>query len=98
VANPYPTHDRLRAADPFYDNHWRDPETLDIGREDNPHISSSLGTHFCLGAPLARVELEIAFATLARRFRSIRIVNDEPPRQPSLVFRGVTSLEAEVAV
>lgn len=97
MANPYP-YDRLRAAGPFYDNHWRDPETLDIGREDNPDISFGLGTHFCLGAPLARVELEIAFATLARRFRSIRIVNDEPTRQPSLVFRGVTSFEAEVAV
>jgi unspecific monooxygenase len=73
-----------------------EPATLDITREDNAHISFGLGTHFRLGAPLARVELEIAFAALARRFRSIRLVDDEPSRQPSLVFRGVTSLEVEV--
>ena len=72
------------------------PERLDLAREENPHISFGLGTHFCLGAPLARVELEVAFATLARRFTSIRLVEPEPPRQPSLVFRGVQSMEVEV--
>ena len=74
---------------------FRAPETLDITREENPHISFGLGTHFCLGAPLARVELEVAFASLARRFSAIRLVEDEPPRQPSLVFRGVQELAIE---
>ena len=71
------------------------PEKLDITREQNPHISFGLGTHFCLGAPLARVELEVAFAALARRFSAIRLVDAEPPRQPSLVFRGVQDLHIE---
>ena len=75
---------------------FADPEQLDLSRETNPHVAFGLGTHFCLGAPLARVELEAAFATLGRRFRQIRIVGDEPPRRPSLVFRGVTSLELAV--
>jgi len=74
------------------------PEALDVTRRENPHISFGLGTHFCLGAPLARVELEVAFAALARRFSSIRLVDAEPPRQPSLVFRGVLSMEVEVTV
>lgn len=71
------------------------PEVLDITREPNRHISFGLGTHFCLGAPLARVELEVAFAALARRFTAIRLVDAEPPRQPSLVFRGVQELAIE---
>jgi unspecific monooxygenase len=70
------------------------PEALAIDREPNPHVSFGLGTHFCLGAPLARVELEVAFATLAKRLQALRLVA-EPPRQPSLVFRGVTTLEVE---
>jgi cytochrome P450 len=70
------------------------PEALAIERAPNPHVSFGLGTHFCLGAPLARVELEVAFARLADRFRSLRLVA-EPSRQPSLVFRGVTTLEVE---
>jgi cytochrome P450 len=43
---------------------------------------------------LARVGLEVAFATLAKRLQALRLVA-EPPRQPSLVFRGVTTLEVE---
>lgn len=80
-------------AEVFYD-----PDALMLNRETNPHVSFGLGTHFCLGAPLARVELEVAFSVLARRFRTLTPVEDEPPRQPSLVFRGVTALEVEFSL
>lgn len=77
------------------DGVFESPESLKIDRQDNPHVSFGLGTHFCLGAPLARVELQVAFAALARRFSGLRLVVDEPPRQPSLVFRGVAELAIE---
>ena len=43
------------------------PEQLDLGRQDNPHVTFGAGIHFCLGAPLARMELEVSYATLLRR-------------------------------
>ena len=69
-----------------------DPERLDLGRFENPHVAFGLGTHHCLGAPLARLEVEVAVTVAARRLAVIKPVVDEPPRVPSLVFRGVTSL------
>ena len=69
-----------------------DPEHLDLGRFENPHVAFGLGTHHCLGAPLARLEVEVAVTVAARRLTVIEPVVDEPPRVPSLVFRGVTSL------
>lgn len=69
-----------------------DPDRIDPARTDNPHVSFGLGTHFCLGAPLARVELEEVFGALTRRFASLSPAVAEPPRTPSLVFRGVDRL------
>ena len=43
------------------------PDDLDVGRDPNPHVSFGAGVHFCLGAPLARLELETSFATVLRR-------------------------------
>ena len=47
------------------------PQIVDIGRIPNPHLAFGAGIHFCLGAPLARLELQIAFATLLRRFPNL---------------------------
>ena len=71
---------------------FTEPETLDPGRTENPHVSFGLGTHFCLGAPLARVELEEALGVLVRRVDSVESIEAEPPRTASLVFRGVDQL------
>ena len=71
---------------------FTEPETLDPGRTENPHVSFGLGTHFCLGAPLARVELEEALGVLVRRVDSVESIDAEPPRTASLVFRGVDQL------
>src|SRR5690606_17492672 len=49
------------------------PNTFDITRADNPHISFGGGVHYCLGAPLARLELQIAIRTLIERFPTLRL-------------------------
>lgn len=74
-----------------------DPDTLDVARMPNPHVSFGAGTHFCLGAALARVEIEEALAALTARFNELHVDEQEPPRLASLVFRGVTSLQVHAA-
>lgn len=68
------------------------PDSLDISRADNPHIAFSLGVHYCLGAPLARMELQIAFATLLRRFPEIALAQ-QPHYRDSVVIRGLEALQ-----
>jgi pimeloyl-[acyl-carrier protein] synthase len=50
-----------------------DPDRLDLSREPNRHVAFGLGVHYCLGAPLARIEAQIAFAAILRRFPQIRL-------------------------
>jgi cytochrome P450 len=67
------------------------PETLDVGRTDNPHISFGAGIHFCIGAPLARVELQASFGALLDRTSSLEL-GGEPVRRPEFVIRGLAEL------
>jgi len=67
------------------------PDMLDITRTENPHITFSQGIHFCLGAPLARMELQIALATLLRRVPSMRL-EYVPQYRDSYVIRGLQDL------
>jgi cytochrome P450 len=67
------------------------PETLDVGRTENPHISFGAGVHFCIGAPLARVELQATFGALLDRTSSIEL-EGEPVRRPEFVIRGLAEL------
>jgi len=62
----------LRAAntDPAQ---FAEPGRFVVAREDNPHLAFGHGPHFCLGAPLARVELQVVFGTLFRRFPTLRL-------------------------
>ena len=69
-----------------------DPERFDIGRAQNPHMTFGHGIHFCLGAPLARLESEIAAMRLAERLPQIRLKGGEPEWHDSLILRGVKSL------
>jgi cytochrome P450 PksS len=55
------------------ENQFKDPETLDLGREPNKHVSFGMGIHYCLGAPLARLEGQIALQTLVNRFPNLRL-------------------------
>jgi cytochrome P450 len=67
------------------------PDRLDLGRDPNPHLSFGAGTHYCIGAPLGRLELELSFGTLLRRLP--RMVPAEDPRwKPTYVLRGLEAL------
>ncbi len=69
-----------------------DPDRLDITRTDNRHIAFGLGIHFCLGAPLARVEGQIAINTLLRRLPRLALATERPVFRQSLTLRGLESL------
>jgi cytochrome P450 len=69
-----------------------DPERFDIGRTVNPHVTFGHGIHFCLGAPLARLEAQIAGRRLTERVPRIRLSGAEPEWHDSLILRGVKSL------
>jgi len=69
------------------------PESFDIGREKNPHLAFGFGTHYCIGANLARLEARVAIgALLARTQRFERRGDELLPLHPSPVFRAVTQL------
>ncbi|MFF3391053.1 cytochrome P450 [Streptomyces sp. NPDC002669] len=74
---------------------FTDPDTLDLARRDNPHITFGAGIHFCLGAPLARVELAASFGELLRRAPGMRLVA-EPEWNPGYVIRGLKELRVEL--
>ena len=72
-----------------------DPDNFDICRAPNKHLAFGKGRHFCLGAPLARLELEIIFNTLLARMPNIRLAQQDQEYHPGLVFRGLKSLRLE---
>jgi cytochrome P450 len=74
---------------------FADPSTLDIRRAENPHLSFGAGIHFCLGAPLARIELVESFGAVLRRAPGLRLVR-EPEWKPGYIIRGLRALEVAV--
>ncbi|MFF4043522.1 cytochrome P450 [Streptomyces sp. NPDC001816] len=65
-----------------------DPDRFDPDREDIQHLGFGSGIHSCFGAPLARLEAQIALAELARRLDNPQLVEDPPPYRPNAVLRG----------
>jgi cytochrome P450 len=82
----------------LYGSANRDPQgferadELDLARKPNSHLAFGAGTHFCLGAPLARLELDVLFTTLLRRLPNIRLYGGKPEFRRGLVFRGLKQL------
>jgi cytochrome P450 len=71
------------------------PDELDLAREPNPHMTFGAGIHFCLGAPLGRVELETSFGTLLRRAPGMELVA-EPEWKPNYIIRGLRELRVRI--
>jgi cytochrome P450 len=70
---------------------FADPDRLDLGRDPNPNLSFGRGLHFCLGAPLARLEAQVALPMLLERFPLMRVAG-EPEMRPTMVLRGLSHL------
>lgn len=71
------------------------PDQLDLTRKENPHISFSAGIHYCIGAPLARIELAASMTALLEQAPTLRLAA-EPARKPHFVIRGLEGLRVEV--
>ncbi|WBO64850.1 cytochrome P450 [Streptomyces camelliae] len=74
---------------------FADPGRLDLTRTDNPHISFSAGIHYCIGAPLARIELAASTRALLERAPTLALAA-EPERKPNFVMRGLKELRVQV--
>jgi cytochrome P450 len=74
------------------------PDEFDLTREDNAHLAFGHGVHYCLGAPLARVEGQVAIGSLVRRFPELRlaVAEDELRWRPSFRTRGLCALPVTV--
>jgi cytochrome P450 len=75
--------------------HFPDPDRLDIGRTENRHIAFGFGIHFCLGAPLARVEGQLALGALMRRMPKLRLGDADLEWRESSTLRGLKALPVE---
>ncbi|MGV9253673.1 cytochrome P450 [Streptomyces sp. NPDC003697] len=75
---------------------FRDPDRFDPDREDLQHLGFGGGVHSCFGAPLARLEAQIALSELARRLVSPRLFEDPPPYRRNAVLRGPRHLNVAV--
>jgi cytochrome P450 PksS len=71
---------------------FEDPERFDITRTPNNHLGFGFGIHHCLGAPLARMEAQVALSSLVRRAPNMAVTVDEVSYKTNVVLRGMDSL------
>ena len=74
------------------EKHFANADQMDITRDPNPHIGFGAGIHFCLGGPLARLEMGIALPKLIKAFPKMQIAS-QPVRRPTFVLRGYEKVE-----
>lgn len=72
--------------------HYSEPDRFEIARDEGRHLGFGLGIHFCLGAPLVRLEAQVAFSTMLRRFPELSLATENLEWQEHPIFRGVKSL------
>ncbi|MER3460876.1 MAG: cytochrome P450 [candidate division GAL15 bacterium] len=72
-----------------------EPDRVDITRNPNPHVAFGHGIHVCLGAPLARVEAQEAFAALVQHFPHLRLAREDLEYHPTIVSRALVELPVE---
>ena len=70
---------------------FENADSMDLTREPNQHIAFGAGIHFCIGAPLARLEMNISLPALIERFPALELAG-EPPRRPTFVLRGYDAI------
>lgn len=70
-----------------------DPDRFDVGREDNKHVTFGFGIHFCLGAPLARMETQIALRRMLARMPDLRLPEQSIERAPNMAMRPLKTLQ-----
>jgi len=75
-----------------------DPDRLDITRKDNRHVAFGWGAHFCFGAPLARIEGQIAFEEMLRRLPNLALEPGKLTWRTNLGLRGLTALPVRFGV
>ena len=75
-------------------NYFDNPDSLEVTRENNKHLAFGLGAHYCLGAPLSRLEGQIAISTLIRRIPNLRqsIEPDHIRWRGGIILRGLEAL------
>jgi len=71
---------------------FEDPDRFDIARSPNPHMAFGAGIHYCLGAPLARLEAEIVFTRLLQRYPSLALADTKPAWRKLINLRGLEEL------
>ena len=75
---------------------FAEPDTFDVGRHPNPHLGFGAGLHFCLGAPLARLELRSALTALLDHAPRLALAA-EPVQRPTFVLRAYTAVPLTAA-
>lgn len=71
---------------------FADPNRLDLARQPNRHLSFGYGPHFCVGAALARLEIQIAISTVLRRLPQLRLTGEPPRWEHDFIVRGLQAL------
>ena len=71
---------------------FANPDQFDITRDENKHLSFGIGIHYCIGASLVRLEAEIAFSAILRRFPKLQLATQTLEWQEHPIFRGLKSL------
>jgi pimeloyl-[acyl-carrier protein] synthase len=77
-------------------SHYPDPDKLDVARNPTDHLALGDGIHFCLGAPLARAEAQIAIGTMLDRFPKLLLLDEDPEWGGTFIIRGPKRLNVKI--